>query len=35
MNIESVLAILANFVAILVAVKNDTPNIFLFKNTFF
>ena len=35
MNIESIIAILANSVAILVAAKNDTPIFSLFKKTFF
>ncbi len=35
MNIESIIAILANVVAILVAAKNDTPIFSLFKKTFF
>lgn len=35
MNIESIIAILANFVAIIVAIKNDTPIVSLLKKTFF
>jgi len=35
MNLESILAILANLVAIFVAAKNDTPVFSLFKKTFF
>lgn len=35
MNIESIIAILANLVAIVVAAKNDTPLISLFKKNFF
>lgn len=35
MNIESIIAILANVVAILLAAKNDTPLFSLFKKTFF
>lgn len=35
MNIESIIAILSNLVAILVAAKNDTPIFSLFKKTFF
>lgn len=35
MNLESVIAILANIVAILVAAKNDTPLFSLLKKTFF
>lgn len=35
MNIGSIIAILANLVAILVAAKNDTPIFSLFKKTFF
>lgn len=34
MNLESSIAILANLVAILVAAKNDTPLLYLFKKTF-
>lgn len=35
MNLESIIAILANLVAILVAAKNDTPLLSFFKKTFF
>jgi len=35
MNIESIIAIFANVVAIIVAAKNDTPIFSLFKKTFF
>lgn len=35
MSIESIIAILANIVAILVAAKNDTPILSHFKKTFF
>jgi hypothetical protein len=35
MNIESIIAIVANLVAILVATKNDMPIFFLLKKTFF
>lgn len=35
MNLESIIAILANLVAILVAAKNDTPIFSLLKKTFF
>jgi hypothetical protein len=35
MNVESIIAILANLVAILIAVKNDMPVFSLLKKTFF
>lgn len=35
MYIESIIAIPANFVAILVAIKNDTPIFSLLKKPFF
>jgi hypothetical protein len=35
MNIESIIAILANIATLLVAAKNDTPIFSLFKKTFF
>jgi hypothetical protein len=35
MNIESIIAILANLVAIVVAAKNDTPLFSLLKKVFF
>lgn len=35
MNLESIISILADVVAILLAAKNDTPIISLFKKTFF
>lgn len=35
MNLESIIAILANLVAIIVAAKNDTPIFSLFKKNFF
>jgi len=35
MNIESIIAILANLVAIVVAAKNDTPIFSLFKKNLF
>ncbi|CAM3624895.1 hypothetical protein FLGE108171_06795 [Flavobacterium gelidilacus] len=35
MNPESIIAILANIVAVLVAVKNDMPILYLLKKTFF
>lgn len=35
MNTESITAILANIVTLLVAAKNDTPLLSFFKKTFF
>jgi hypothetical protein len=35
MNLESIIAILANLVAIVVAAKNDTHIFSFFKKTFF
>lgn len=35
MNLERIIAILANLVAILLAAKNETPLLSLFKKTFF
>lgn len=35
MNIESIIAILANVVTILLATKNDTPLFFLLKKKLF
>ena len=35
MNIESIIAILANIVAILLAAKNDTPIFSFLKKSFF
>lgn len=35
MNIESIIAVIASLVTILVAIKNDTPIFSLLKKTFF
>jgi hypothetical protein len=35
MNLESIISILANVVAILLAAKNDTPLLSLFKKNLF